>query len=118
MLIKRKIITNVIILVSSLMLGGCVTIVGLDSKELEPFTPIPEKYRLMNKVVMEWKIVDNLKEACNAKSGSYIIKNDSLLGCAVWFADKKECTIITTKKVSHMILGHEVRHCFEGHFHK
>jgi hypothetical protein len=36
--------------------------------------------------------------------------------CAVW--SKNKCHIIVGETVTHKDLGHEVRHCFFGHFHK
>ena len=39
------------------------------------------------------------------------------MACAVWYVPQKQCTIVTSPKVTHTVLGHEVRHCFEGHFH-
>ncbi len=113
----KKEIIKMLFSTSVLMLTGCSTIVGIDSKELEPFSPKKEKDRVLNKVVMSWKVSDNPSEDCRRLSSGYFIRRNDLLGCAVWNAETKECTIITTKKVSHMILGHEVRHCFEGNFH-
>ena len=39
------------------------------------------------------------------------------LGCATVTADGETCTIYTNKHTSHEILGHEIRHCFQGNFH-
>lgn len=38
-------------------------------------------------------------------------------GCASWDWNTKECTVIISKNSTHQILGHEIRHCFEGAFH-
>jgi hypothetical protein len=37
--------------------------------------------------------------------------------CAFWNFEKRTCTVVTGKPTSHEILGHEMRHCFEGAFH-
>jgi hypothetical protein len=39
------------------------------------------------------------------------------IACAVWTKTTNECKIITGPNPNHLVLGHEVRHCFEGHFH-
>jgi hypothetical protein len=39
-----------------------------------------------------------------------------LKGCARYNA--KSCRIITAKTTTMEILGHELRHCFEGRFHE
>ena len=42
-------------------------------------------------------------------------------GCAFWIKDsegKDICTIITNNETDYWTLGHEVRHCFHGAFHK
>jgi len=39
------------------------------------------------------------------------------VACAIWSVPAKECTVVTGPKVTHVALGHEVRHCFEGRFH-
>lgn len=38
-----------------------------------------------------------------------------LPACAGW--DDDICTIVTGSVTTHQLLGHEVRHCFEGNFH-
>lgn len=61
--------------------------------------------------------VDNVREACEAESrkrgnGGF---GFALNACAFW--EDKKCTIIVGPRVNNDILGHEVRHCFQGNFH-
>jgi hypothetical protein len=40
------------------------------------------------------------------------------VACAVWITATRECKVVTGPNPNHVVLGHEVRHCFEGHFHR
>lgn len=61
--------------------------------------------------------VDNVREACEAESRKRGNNGFgfALNACAFW--EDKKCTIIVGPKVNNDILGHEVRHCFQGNFH-
>ena len=50
----------------------------------------------------------------------FVIENDDLevVACAVFVEGDKTCTIITGEFTSLATVGHEVRHCFEGLWHK
>jgi len=67
--------------------------------------------------VIRWVIVLDPDAECRALRGDF--SRDSGRGkiraCAKWTS--KSCTIYTAPETSHAILGHELRHCFEGHFH-
>jgi hypothetical protein len=43
--------------------------------------------------------------------------NELYLGCANWRKTEEVCSVIVPYTVQTTILGHEVRHCFEGAFH-
>jgi len=65
-----------------------------------------------------WKAVDNVQEACNNEAvkrnfPKYSYKIDA---CSFWVDDN--CLIITAKTLNHDTIGHEVRHCFSGNWHK
>ena len=67
--------------------------------------------------VIRWVIVPDPDAECRALQGDF--SRDSGRGkiraCAKWTS--KSCTIYTAPETSHAILGHELRHCFEGNFH-
>ena len=46
-----------------------------------------------------------------------MINQGKLLGCAFWTYDGKKCQIYVTEGTSQEVLGHELRHCYEGAFH-
>jgi len=76
-----------------LLLAGCGTF------EANP------KY---SKVVVTWEIVE--EEQVSKKCGL-----NNVFACAKWRGNK--CTIITPRETTMETLGHELRHCFEGHWH-
>jgi hypothetical protein len=105
-----------------MVLTGCASVQGptLPVSELETFVPMPRHARLMNDVKVRWEVRENVAEVCGraAKITAAQAWMTPPLACAMWNVASKECVIITGKKVSHVELGHELRHCFEGNFHR
>ena len=105
-----------------LILTGCQTMGGgvIPAAEFEKFTPKTADKRIMKEVNLRWEVREDVAQYCAKSIGmgreqAYITPP---VACAVWHVATKECVIITGKQTSHVALGHEVRHCFEGHFHK
>ena len=89
-------------------------------REFVPFNVMPAQYRIMNQVRINWEVRDDVAHFCaQAKSmgreQSYLTPP---MACAIWDILKAECTVVTGPLTSHVALGHELRHCFEGHFHR
>jgi hypothetical protein len=105
-----------------MVLTGCASVQGpsLPVSELESFVPMPKQARLMNDVKVRWEVRENVSEVCSraAQLSPTQAWMTPPLACAMWNVASKECVIITGKKVSHLELGHELRHCFEGNFHR
>jgi len=61
-----------------------------------------------------WVRMDNdrLQRFCAMASD----RQGSFLGCAVPEPSGR-CTIYTSTETTHAVLGHELRHCYEGAFH-
>ena len=57
--------------------------------------------------------VDDVSETCRGLSPLHQGKN--FLGCAKY--NNRACTIYVSRTTRLSILGHELRHCFEGHWH-
>jgi hypothetical protein len=92
----------------------------VSSLEFVPFKVMPAQYRIMNQVRINWEVREDVAHFCaHAKSMS---REQSYLtppmACAIWDILETECTVVTGPLTSHVALGHELRHCFEGHFHK
>jgi hypothetical protein len=105
-----------------MVLTGCASVQGptLPVSELDSFVPLPHHARVMNDVKVRWEVRENVAEVCGraAKLSATQAWMTPPLACAMWNVASKECVIITGKKVSHVELGHELRHCFEGNFHR
>ena len=105
-----------------LMTTGCQSIGGsrVSSNEYDDFVAKPTSERIMQEVKVRWEIREDVAMHCakNIGMGTEQAYITPPLACAVWNKAKKECTIVTGPRTSHVALGHEIRHCFEGHFHK
>ena len=88
--------------------------------ELNEFTPVDPSARIMNAVKMRWEVRDDVAAYCASATGMGKERAYTTppLACAIWSVAAKECTIVTAKVTTHLALGHEMRHCFEGHFHQ
>ena len=103
-------------------LTGCAVTQGpsLPMSELESFIPVHQPASVMEGVERRWEVRENVAAVC---SGAAKLSNTQAwmtppVACAMWNVATKECVIITGKQVSHVELGHELRHCFEGNFHR
>jgi hypothetical protein len=66
--------------------------------------------------VIRWVVSLDPDTECREASGQKLQDRRGVIrACAVY--NSKTCTIITGVETSHAILGHELRHCFEGRFH-
>jgi hypothetical protein len=71
-------------------------------------------------VHMAWYVVKDVPQTCamaGALKGAKVQYNQKIIACAVLFRKSNACVIYTAKKLSLAVLGHEVRHCFEGAWH-
>jgi hypothetical protein len=114
----RLLSLTTLVLTLSACNGGAIHQVS--SLELIPFNAKPANYRIMNQVRINWEVRADVAHFCaQAKSmgreQSYLTPP---MGCAIWDILKGECTVVTGPVTSHAALGHELRHCFEGHFHR
>lgn len=106
---------------------------GVPWNEIRSFTVPPESIQALSEVRVRWLIRADAREYCSqqlqrtsrapragttsaASSGEPA--SPRVLACSVWNEHTKECTIVTEPTTSHVIMGHEVHHCFSGHFHK
>ncbi len=83
-----------------------------------PYDKFPADKSITTNSNIIWKSATNVQAACHAESlrrnlGGF---HHAVEACSFW--SKDECTIITAKNVTYWAVGHEVRHCFQGEFHK
>jgi cobalamin biosynthesis protein CbiD len=102
------------------LLTGCAsTQPSIPLAELDSFVAKPASQRVLNQVKVRWEVRDDAAQACLKKmpqAGAQAVQA-APIACAVWHVPTQECVIITARQVAHVTLGHELRHCFEGHFH-
>jgi hypothetical protein len=63
---------------------------------------------------VEWIVVDNIDAVCQGFAP--VMNGRHYLGCTKFNATS--CRVYTARNTSLSILGHEIRHCFEGHWHR
>lgn len=119
--VKRIVIFLSVLMMLALM-TGCQTMGGgaIPASEYEKFTPVSPDKRVMDTVKIRWEVRADVVEYC-AKAARMTANQaywSPPVACAVWNVPSKECIIITGTETNHVTLGHEMRHCFEGHFHR
>ncbi len=120
--VTQRLAMLVLLCLSTVFMAGCQTMGGgvIPSAEYEKFTPKAPEKRIMKEVNLRWEVREDVAQYCAKSIGmgreqAYITPP---VACAVWHVQRQECVIVTGKETTHVALGHEVRHCFEGHFHK
>jgi hypothetical protein len=99
----------------AMVLTGCAAI---GEAEYKAFTPMPSDARLMNQVKLTWEVRADVGDYClQVQNNQASLNPVKPLACAIWVAASQECKVVTGPNPNHVVLGHEVRHCFEGHFH-
>jgi hypothetical protein len=96
--------------------------VDVFSQEESPFDMFSVKKNLTKKTTITWEYVSSdINERCNEESRRLGLKGFTvkLDACAFWRKSLfgNTCHIITSEKVNMWIIGHEMRHCFQGGFH-
>lgn len=75
-----------------------------------------------NKITVTWIQANNIQAACNAESKKRGFKGFSkpMEACSFWTTrvTGDNCLIITKKTVNYWTMGHELRHCYQGEYHK
>jgi hypothetical protein len=79
------------------------------------FIAKPYNERVTQATVVTWTTVDNINETCQAMGAADPGLFRHIDGCVEY--TKHTCRIFTAKLTTMEILGHELRHCFEGKFH-
>lgn len=123
-----------ICLMSGPLLSACQGMPnGVPWNEVRSFTVPPESIQAVSEIRLRWLILADAPDYClqqlqrigrtpragtASASPSDAPASSKPLACAIWNEQTKECTIVTEPTTSHVIMGHEVHHCFAGHFHK
>jgi hypothetical protein len=96
-----------------LVSGSAFAVTGDD-----PYEQFDASRSLTNQTTINWVRVDNVTAACDAENKrlGYPGYGQRLLACS--FRTNDTCKIITGKTTTMWSIGHEVRHCFQGSWHK
>ena len=96
-------------------LTGCAMV---SQTEYADFKPMPPKARVINNVKLTWEVREDVGDYClSTQKRLGKSQGAAPLACAIWTASLNECKVVTGPNPNHVVLGHEVRHCFEGNFH-
>jgi len=71
-----------------------------------------------NKTTVEVVAVDNVQKYCELESikrGNGGFRGVPMQACSFW--THSTCYIVVPKMTNNDMLGHELRHCFQGNFH-
>jgi len=102
---------NAFVLSLALLATGCTLTVQIPEEKAfhgNPKAPV---------MAITWIAVDDPTSECKRLLPKDQAFHPVVAACASWDFEKRKCTIVTGKPTSHQVLGHEVRHCFEGAFH-
>jgi len=102
--------------VAALLTASCSNIVIVPHHEYEVFNAKPISSRTIEAPKVMFTITDDVVPVCEKLVGKLQV-NKKYLGCAHWNKISQDCTVFMPPNFQNVILGHEVRHCFEGSFH-
>ena len=75
-----------------------------------------------NEITVSIIASDNVQKTCDAESKNRGYGNFkySVEACSFWSASKRgnKCTIVLPRNTNFHTIGHEMRHCMQGDFHK
>lgn len=63
-------------------------------------------------ILIRWTVVSDADTICRFRGAQ---AKRTMKACAIY--NGKTCEIITNKVLDMAVLGHEIRHCFEGRWH-
>jgi hypothetical protein len=99
-----------ILAIALVMLSGCATSQTPNPAyniQFEAQPNLPEK-------TIRWVVVENVSAVCQNKIPA--LSGQRILACSEY--NNRSCTIYTGRVTDMAIVGHEIRHCFEGAWHK
>lgn len=87
-----------------------------------PYDKFSAKNSLTDKTTVKWVQVDDIRAGCDkeSKRRGFSGYPKPIEACSFWtttiFGDS--CLIMTSRTPDYWTFGHELRHCFQGSFHK
>ncbi len=89
----------------------------------DPYAKFSTNNNFTTSSKIEWKTSDNIQATCDKLSIQAVGKPFpyKVLACSQWqhnYIFQDSCVIYTSKNTNMLTVGHEVRHCFQGEYHK
>jgi hypothetical protein len=111
---KIKFIFSTVLLITQC---GCAILHPVVDKTEYLYFPVSAaERRVILQPTVEIIIENNIHEICSKMVGE-IDTRKVYFACSKWNPKTSMCFIHIPKDMSSVILGHELRHCFEGSFH-
>lgn len=95
-------------------ISACSTI---PASEFQEFRAQPHVQRANKRMLIRWEVREDASSFCLEATAKAMPPGREPLACAIWQPATNSCLIVTKPNTTHTALGHELRHCFEGHFH-
>ena len=100
-------------------LSGCeTTTMRPPQVDTVRFTPMAPEKRVLAEPKVKFLVRTDGFEYCARITGIPVTPTSRPMACAFWNVKRRECTVVTPEVTAFNYVGHEVRHCFEGHFHR
>lgn len=96
----------------AMALTGCTSVYLTEGDERFISTQVAQSRYKASSTNITFVTLDHVVPFCSKVTGKR-----HAVACAVWSLDHSKCTIYTAKNTDSAIVGHEIRHCFEGNFH-
>ena len=94
-------------LIAALLFSSSVASAQSYNIQFEARPNLPEK-------IIRWVVVENVSAVCQNKMPA--LAGQRILACSEY--NNHTCTIYTGLVTDMAIVGHEIRHCFEGQWHR
>jgi len=100
----------------------CLSIFRANAYYEDPHEPFPARNNFTNQSNITWRYVADVQSECERESKKRGLGGFgySVEACSFWQKRNGEdqCTIVTGLNPNFHTVGHEIRHCFQGSFHK
>jgi hypothetical protein len=100
------------LLLLALVATGCQMVMHIPHELAFEAKPV------MNDVQIKWISATDPTKECKRLFPDSMSSYRIIAACAGWDQTTNTCVVVTGSQTSHQVLGHEVRHCFEGNFHQ
>ena len=94
-------------LIAALLFSSTMASAQSYNIQFEARPNLPEK-------IIRWVVVENVSAVCQNKMPA--LAGQRILACSEY--NNHSCTIYTGLVTDMAIVGHEIRHCFEGQWHR